>query len=131
MRAPIRVLGVTGMNKLMTATMAIAKGLSTEVVADIGTSLVDPPYPYFLEYGTVKMSARPSARPAFFVAQHEAEQAGTAALRALFAAGMYSQPALHAAARAMSLPIQSAWKRYTPVKTGTYRRSIHAEVHNA
>ncbi len=31
----------------------------------IGTDITDPPYPLFLEYGTVHMAARPSMQPAF------------------------------------------------------------------
>lgn len=31
----------------------------------VGTDIIDPPYPWFLEVGTSRMSARPSARPAF------------------------------------------------------------------
>ena len=31
----------------------------------VGTSITDPPYPIFLEYGTSKMTARPSCGPAF------------------------------------------------------------------
>lgn len=38
----------------------------------IGTNIVDPPYPVFLEEGTSKMSARPSAGPAFEAKKDEA-----------------------------------------------------------
>jgi HK97 gp10 family phage protein len=38
---------------------------SQRVIVAIGTNIVDPPYPLFLEYGTRKMKARPSARPAW------------------------------------------------------------------
>ena len=31
---------------------------------EVGTDIVDPPYPAFLEFGTSKMSAKPTARPA-------------------------------------------------------------------
>jgi HK97 gp10 family phage protein len=31
----------------------------------IGTDIEDPPYPFFLEYGTSRMSAHPSMTPAF------------------------------------------------------------------
>lgn len=31
----------------------------------VGTNLTDPPYPVYLEFGTRRMPAHPSARPAF------------------------------------------------------------------
>lgn len=31
---------------------------------DLGTDIVDDPYPFYLEFGTVNMAARPTARPA-------------------------------------------------------------------
>jgi len=38
----------------------------------IGVDIVDPPYPFFLEYGTSKMAPHPSARPAFDMKKGEA-----------------------------------------------------------
>ncbi len=38
----------------------------------VGTNITDPPYPTFLEEGTSKMSARPSAGPAFEAKKDEA-----------------------------------------------------------
>lgn len=38
----------------------------------IGTDIDDPPYPYFLEFGTSRMSPHPSARPAFDAKKEEA-----------------------------------------------------------
>ena len=35
------------------------------VQVTVGTDIVKPPYPFFLEYGTSKMAPHPSARPAF------------------------------------------------------------------
>jgi HK97 gp10 family phage protein len=37
----------------------------THVVVTIGTDIVDPPYPWFLENGTAHMGAQPAAQPAF------------------------------------------------------------------
>ena len=59
----LRVTSITGMSQLMAATSQISAALQSEVTVVVGTSLVDPPYPYFLEYGTSRMAARPSARP--------------------------------------------------------------------
>lgn len=38
----------------------------------VGTNITDPPYPMFLEYGTSRMSARPSAGPALRSKKSEA-----------------------------------------------------------
>lgn len=38
---------------------------SQRVIVAIGTDIINPPYPLFLEYGTRHMAARPSARPAW------------------------------------------------------------------
>lgn len=46
----------------------------------IGTNIVDPPYPFFLEYGTSKMRPHPSARPAFDAKKGEAARETTATL---------------------------------------------------
>lgn len=54
---------------------------AAEVV--IGTDLTDPPYPYFLEYGTRYMAARPSMRPAFDEKRDEAIRVMTEAARQL------------------------------------------------
>lgn len=43
----------------------LVEGQGSEVWVEIGTDIVDPPYPFFLEYGTSKMGAKPSMRPAF------------------------------------------------------------------
>lgn len=32
-------------------------------IMEVGTDIVDPPYPFFLEYGTSKMAARVHVRP--------------------------------------------------------------------
>lgn len=58
-RAPVR----TGTYRRSIHTQSKRSGRTAE--ATVGTNLVNPPYPIFLEYGTSMMAARPSARPAF------------------------------------------------------------------
>jgi HK97 gp10 family phage protein len=41
-----------------------AESAPAQVVVAIGTDIVDPPYPMFLEYGTSKMPAKPVGRTA-------------------------------------------------------------------
>jgi HK97 gp10 family phage protein len=53
----------------------------TRVVVAIGTSITDPPYPVFLEYGTSRMPAHPIARPAFDQSKQEATAEMTRELR--------------------------------------------------
>lgn len=38
---------------------------SHSAAVQIGTDITEPPYPVFLEFGTSRMAARPSARPAW------------------------------------------------------------------
>lgn len=54
---------------------------SVDVV--IGTDITDPPYPIFLEYGTARMAARPSAQPAFDEQVDKAVSEAEAALRTI------------------------------------------------
>jgi HK97 gp10 family phage protein len=53
----------------------------SRVVVAIGTSITDPPYPVFLEYGTSRMPAHPIARPAFDQSKAEATEEMTRELR--------------------------------------------------
>ncbi len=43
----------------------VVQGSGSEVWVELGTDIVDPPYPFFLEFGTSKMPPHPSMRPAF------------------------------------------------------------------
>lgn len=54
-------------------------------LAIIGTDIVDPPYPFFLEYGTSKMGAKVHARPAVERAEPEAQRALDSTLSAMIA----------------------------------------------
>lgn len=64
------------------------RSIHTQVTAPgeitVGTDITDPPYPYFLEMGTSRMAARPSARPAFDMASGSAQQAALQALSIIF-----------------------------------------------
>ena len=53
------------------------------VLVKVGTSITQPPYPAYLEYGTSKMPAHPIARPAWDASKHEAQRAGERVLKRL------------------------------------------------
>jgi len=94
----------------------------------VGTDLTDPPYPYFLEFGTSRMPAYPSARPAFEETKDQMVQVAAATLGTHFAQQRFTQPSLRAAGRAGGLVLSNRWKQLARVETGTYRRSIHVET---
>lgn len=48
----------------------------SRAVVTVGTNITDPPYPWFLEFGTSKMAAHPIARPAFEQSKDEAAKEG-------------------------------------------------------
>lgn len=54
---------------------------ATHVLVTIGTDIVDPPYPWFLENGTSRMGARPSAQPAWDENKDRAQEEIAAVLR--------------------------------------------------
>jgi HK97 gp10 family phage protein len=53
-----------------------------KAVVRVGTNLTDPPYPWFLEFGTSRMPPHPIARPAFEKSKGEAAREGLRVLRA-------------------------------------------------
>jgi hypothetical protein len=53
----------------------------TEVVVTIGTDIIDPPYPWFLEHGTAHMGAHPAAQPAMDEAKEHAKAEMEAVLK--------------------------------------------------
>lgn len=55
------------------------------VIIKIGTSIIDPPYPIHLEFGTRHMAAQPSARPAWDETKAKMEPEMRASLKALIA----------------------------------------------
>lgn len=54
------------------------------VEVSVGSDITDPPYPEFLEYGTRRMSARPTARPAFDSTQADVQAEIVDTMRELF-----------------------------------------------
>ena len=98
------------------------------VEVTVGTNLSDPPYPYFLEFGTSRMYARPSARPAFEEAKGAAVDAAADTLGQQFAQKHFTQGGMRTAGRVAGLIIANRWKQLAPVETGTYRGSIHVEI---
>jgi HK97 gp10 family phage protein len=64
-------------------TGSYMRSIHTEVIAGhmggrmreaiVGTDIVDPPYPFFLEFGTSRMAPRPTMRPALDEKASEAE----------------------------------------------------------
>jgi hypothetical protein len=49
----------------------------------IGTDIIDPPYPWWLEIGTSKMAARPALTPAFEESEDDIIEAEWDALKLL------------------------------------------------
>jgi len=58
----VTVKGLPALQKRLEALAGFGKVRQTAIV---GTDLMEPPYPYFLEYGTSRMPAYATARPAF------------------------------------------------------------------
>ncbi len=133
---------VVGLDKVGRAFRDIAALGKQGAVARIGTNLTSPPYPFFLEYGTSRMPAYPTARPAFDEGWPEAQRVTSAVLGQLIRAGRRDPDVLRLAVEAGALPLSNGWKRRVqrgPVPahmrrgtevvnlsdTGTYARSIH------
>jgi hypothetical protein len=122
-------VSIIGMERLQQALAALNRLGQTEgYTAHVGTDLVDPPYPYFLEYGTSRMAARPSARPAFDEMKDTALAATGDYIGQMVAAQTYAPTILPTALKEGSRHIENRWKELAPYRTGTYKRSIHTEV---
>ena len=117
--------GLDEAHKAMEELRALAR---SGAVAYIGTNLVDPPYPYFLEYGTSRMPAYPAARPAFDQRKGEAVDVAADVLGQLILSGRRDARVFSAVAQAAAQPIANRWRELARVRTGTYRRSIDIEV---
>ena len=124
MSPAFRIEGLDDLDKALDALCELA-GQSAE--ATVGTNLVSPPYPYFLEFGTSRMAARPSARPAFDESKDEAIRVVGDTLGQLIEGGKRDPQILRLSLEAGAHVIANRWKERAPVRTGTYRRSIHVE----
>lgn len=143
MASPYTVQWV-GMDKALKALKAVA-GLGRQgAVAYVGTNLTDPPYPFFLEYGTSRMPAYPAARPAFDESMAQAHKTAQDVISQLVTKGRTDPGLLLVAAKAGGLVVSNSWKRHIqrgPVaahtrggktvtnlsRTGTYAKSVHVE----
>lgn len=72
----------TGQYKRSIRTEIVEK-TKTHATAQVGTDITDPPYPEFLEYGTARMKARPSAGPAYLRKRKAATREAQKALQAI------------------------------------------------
>jgi HK97 gp10 family phage protein len=59
--------------------------MGDQVSIEVGTDIVEPPYPFFLEFGTSRMAPRPSARPALDETQGAVQREFSASMRQLMA----------------------------------------------
>lgn len=105
-----------------------ALGAGGPMQAVIFTDLTDPPYPFFLEYGTSRMPAYPAARPAFDEKKDEALGQVAEVLGRLVDMGRRDRGMVRLALLAGALPISNRWKELARWRTGDYRRSITIEV---
>ena len=127
MAATMTIVGLPELEKALKALGDL--GIHGAMTAVVGTDLTEPPYPYFLEYGTSRMPAYPAARPAFDEQADTAIRTTADVLGQLIAAGqrdpgMVIGPALTEGAR----PIENRWKELARYLTGTYKRSVHTVV---
>jgi len=128
-RSGAGVVHIVGLPELDRALKELAAMGAAEMTAAIGTDLIDPPYPFFLEYGTSRMPAYPSARPAFDEMKDVTVQTTADVMGQLIVGGsrdgrMVMSTSLREGAR----PIENRWKELARYKTGAYRQSIHTEV---
>jgi hypothetical protein len=120
---------IVGLPELMKALEALGKMGADAKSALIGTDLTNPPYPFFLEYGTSRMPAYPAARPAWDEMGEPAQKAIADYVGQLIAQGSRDGDrvftvALQEGARL----IEDRWKELARFRTGTYRRSIHTTI---
>lgn len=133
-----------GMDKARKALQEVAGIGKQGAIAYVGTNLTDPPYPFFLEYGTSRMPAYATARPAFDETKAQAHKTAQDVIGQLVAKGRRDPGLLLLGAKAGGLVISNAWKQRiqqgpVPVhtrrgvevanlsNTGTYAKSVHVE----
>lgn len=118
-----------GMDKVEMALKALASLGAAAHTAEVGTDLTDPPYPFFLEYGTSRMPAYPAARPAWDEMGETALQATADYVGQLIATGSRDGDRIFSVALTEGARhIENRWKELARYRTGTYRRSIHTVV---
>lgn len=119
------LVGLPELNRKLDALGALGK---QGAIAYIGTNLTDPPYPYFLEYGTSRMPAYPAARPAVDEKKSEASRVASDIIGQMLTAGRADPDVMRLAVAGGALEIANRWKELARYRTGTYRRSIHVEA---
>jgi len=130
--AMAHVTSIEGMERLDRALMVLRDLGAEAMTAEIGTDLADPPYPFYLEYGTSKMPAYPSARPAFDEMKDTAIATTGDVLGQLVVAattrGTSPRGIVSTGLTEGSRPVQNRWTELARFQLGTYKRSIHTEV---
>jgi hypothetical protein len=125
--ASAQIIGWDQCEKALRALAAM--GAVSGYTAFVGTDLVDPPYPFFLEYGTSKMPAYPAARPAWDEMGDTAVKTAGDYMGQLIEAGERNPDRVFSVAlKEGSRHIENRWKELARYKTGQYKRSIHTEV---
>lgn len=122
------VVHIEGMAELQRALRELSAMGTAAVTAIIGTDIVNPPYPFFLEYGTSRMPAYPSARPAYDEMGDTAIRTTADILAQLIIGGRRGQDVIETGAREGARPIENRWKELARYRTGQYRDSIHTNV---
>lgn len=122
------MMRIEGLPELERKLAELARLSTSPMTALVGTDITDPPYPYFLEYGTSRMPAYPAARPAFDERYPEAVRTAGIVIGRLIAAGRYGPDVPKAGLEAGAFPIANRWKELARYRTGTYRRSVFIDV---
>jgi hypothetical protein len=142
MPASVKIEGLDELQKKLEDLIRMGK---VPMTAYIGTDLTEPPYPYYLEYGTSRMPAYATARPAFDERYAEGVKIAGTVMGKLIESGKSGPEVTKVGLEAGALPISNGWKEHIqqgPVPshqrrgdtvtnlsdTGTYGRSIFVKV---